>query len=734
MKPKCDQNNSSIIENLQTSPKGQLVYDHDWHTNPQRMKDILTKASQVSDTFVHFKRCNQGLHSTNDINSHDMDIDKQNNIKSYNKSYGLLPEYLVSGEEDDDDDEGLSREENLIDAKLVREIHVDFEARLATISKEHRKRYDTINFDLNTTIHFKNKIEFATWMTKMKEMKQSLHERSKIAVELKRKDRLQREMLANNRAQQLEELRNQQIKSRQLQQSHQQEEHVKMLESVASKGLEFSEYIEKQKRKLLEHMRTTVYQIVQIEEKINQIFNTYEKSKILHHLPKSTEDITSILKNLHLAAEQALTQADSNSRSIDERSVATVQNCLSKAKVLQQLVEKASNIIESEIMQTKAKELEAEKILVAKQKEAAAADQTNEKLPKNLATGCNKLNDSMKKNEDGKNETTKAKTSSSGNIYVPKFISKNAWKEYIAIMQSHKEYEQTFSNLVNDSKAKKYRFDLLIAITTPINTIASQSAEHLLDKIRRLHNLLSGKQVTCKGKVVTSTAHPEGPLFCRDIMASKFIKQADQQISASHASAFPIALTALGVWCEYPEMGNLFLAHFYSLCPYTVPFNIPRLADQNDIEYFKKLGYHVKDGNIEDEDQYLKRMSGIIRLYAAIIQSTPPQGPTHAHPHGIEYGWRWLARIVNMPPVPNVTATLIFDFLQVAGNKLNLTYGKQFGKLITLICKEYYPKLEAVTPKSKRGPLSRLLLFLQDCLKNRHIPKAEGHIDKSFWK
>ncbi|EDV21724.1 uncharacterized protein TRIADDRAFT_59739 [Trichoplax adhaerens] len=702
MKPKCDQNNSSIIENLQTSPKGQLVYDHDWHTNPQRMKDILTKASQVSDTFVHFKRCNQGLHSTNDINSHDMDIDKQNNIKSYNKSYGLLPEYLVSGEEDDDDDEGLSREENLIDAKLI---------------------------------------EFATWMTKMKEMKRSLYERSKIAVELKRKDRLQREMLANNRAQQLEELRNQQIKSRQLQQSHQQEEHVKMLESVASKGLEFSEYIEKQKRKLLEHMRTTVYQIVQIEEKINQIFNTYEKSKILHHLPKSTEDITSILKNLHLAAEQALTQADSNSRSIDERSVATVQNCLSKAKVLQQLIEKASNIIESEIKQTKAKELEAEKILVAKQKEAAAADQTNEKLPKNLAAGSH----SIFQNEDGKNETTKAKTSSSGNIYVPKFISKNAWKEYIAIMQSHKEYEQTFSNLVNDSKAKKYRFDLLIAITTPINTIASQSAEHLLDKIRRLHNLLSGKQVTCKGKVVTSTAHPEGPLFCRDIMASKFIKQADQQISASHASAFPIALTALGVWCEYPEMGNLFLAHFYSLCPYTVPFNIPRLADQNDIEYFKydyictnlaarKLGYHVKDGNIEDEDQYLKRMSGIIRLYAAIIQSTPPQGPTHAHPHGIEYGWRWLARIVNMPPVPNVTATLIFDFLQVAGNKLNLTYGKQFGKLITLICKEYYPKLEAVTPKSKRGPLSRLLLFLQDCLKNRHIPKAEGHIDKSFWK
>lgn len=52
-----------------------------------------------------------------------------------------------------------------------------------------------------------DKAEFVTWMVKMKEMKQSLYERSKIAVQLKRNDRLQREKLANNQAQQLEELR-----------------------------------------------------------------------------------------------------------------------------------------------------------------------------------------------------------------------------------------------------------------------------------------------------------------------------------------------------------------------------------------------------------------------------------------------------------------------------------------------------------------------------------------------
>ena len=41
----------------------------------------------------------------------------------------------------------------------------------------------------------------------------------------------------------------------------------------------------------------------------------------------------------------------------------------------------------------------------------------------------------------------------------------------------------------------------------------------------------------------------------------------------------------------------------------------------------RMLGYLVDDdGKVEEEEQYLKRMSGILRFYAAIIQSTPPSG------------------------------------------------------------------------------------------------------------
>lgn len=38
------------------------------------------------------------------------------------------------------------------------------------------------------------------------------------------------------------------------------------------------------------------------------------------------------------------------------------------------------------------------------------------------------------------------------------------------------------------------------------------------------------------------------------------------------------------------------------------------------------LGYRVDDSKVEEQDSFLKRMSGMIRLYAAIIQSRWPYG------------------------------------------------------------------------------------------------------------
>lgn len=117
------------------------------------------------------------------------------------------------------------------------------------------------------------------------------------------------------------------------------------------------------------------------------------------------------------------------------------------------------------------------------------------------------------------------------------------------------------------------------------------------------------------------------------------------------------------------------------------------------------LGYRVHDTGVEGQDSFLKRMSGMIRLYAAIIQLRWPYGSkqgvktvpvclfvwvvgwfqapfknvlNHLYnfdsypyvfqsaPHGLNHGWRWLAQMLNMEPLADITATLLFDFLEVS--------------------------------------------------------------------
>ena len=59
-------------------------------------------------------------------------------------------------------------------------------------------------------------------------------------------------------------------------------------------------------------------------------------------------------------------------------------------------------------------------------------------------------------------------------------------------------------------------------------------------------------------------------------------------------------------------------------------------------------------------------MSGVVRLYAAIIQTQVAIfGASVSHPHGLERGWMWLARVLNTDPHPSITATALGEFLEV---------------------------------------------------------------------
>ncbi|KFQ23660.1 Nucleoporin GLE1, partial [Mesitornis unicolor] len=192
------------------------------------------------------------------------------------------------------------------------------------------------------------------------------------------------------------------------------------------------------------------------------------------------------------------------------------------------------------------------------------------------------------------------------------------------------------------------------------------AGSQLKEIFERINNLLSGKPVESGGETVAVTQHPQGLKFVYYKLGEKIVHQAEEEVASHHNAAFPIAVVASGIWELHPRVGELFLAHLHKKCPYSVPF-YPALKEGASVEEcHRMLGYKVKGSEVEEQDQFLKRMSGLIRLYAAVIQLRWPYGNKQGtHPHGLNHGWRWLAQMLNMDPLADVTATLPFGFLEV---------------------------------------------------------------------
>uniref|UniRef100_A0A8D0HCA2 mRNA export factor GLE1 n=1 Tax=Sphenodon punctatus TaxID=8508 RepID=A0A8D0HCA2_SPHPU len=255
----------------------------------------------------------------------------------------------------------------------------------------------------------------------------------------------------------------------------------------------------------------------------------------------------------------------------------------------------------------------------------------------------------------------------------------------------------SFSGLndCKDNQVKKIKMDLQKAVTIPVSQISTIAGSQLRAIFDKISNLLAGKSVQSGGRNVALTQHPQGLDFVYYKLADKFVKQGEEEVASHHVAVFPLAVVASGIWELHPRVGDLFLAHLHKKCPYSVPF-YPAFKEGTPMEeYQRMLGYQVKDSKVEPQDNFLKRMSGMIRLYAAVIQLQWPSGNKQgAHPHGLSHAWRWLAQMLNMEPLADVTATLLFDFLEVCGNAMMKQYQMQFWKMMLLIREEYLPRYE----------------------------------------
>ncbi|KAM3868009.1 mRNA export factor GLE1 [Diretmus argenteus] len=310
-------------------------------------------------------------------------------------------------------------------------------------------------------------------------------------------------------------------------------------------------------------------------------------------------------------------------------------------------------------------------------------------------------------------------------------------KWYKDLQESTAQCARSFEelNATKDIQTKKLRMELQKAATIPVSQISSISGSQLREIFEKIDKLLSGRSVVSGGKSVSTSQHPKGLDFVSYKLAEKFVKQGEEEVASHHEAAFPIAVVASGIWELHPRVGDLILAHLHKKCPYAVP-HYPPMKDGTSVEEYQRiLGYRVDDSGVEGQDSFVKRMSGMIRLYAAIIQLRWPYGNKQGpDPHGLNHGWRWLAQMLNMEPLADVTATLLFDFLEVCGHALMKQYQGQFWKLILLIQEEYFPRIEAVTSTGQMGSVIRLKQFLEMAQRSKQISPPKGHLSSTFWR
>merc|ERR1719319_585839 len=247
-----------------------------------------------------------------------------------------------------------------------------------------------------------------------------------------------------------------------------------------------------------------------------------------------------------------------------------------------------------------------------------------------------------------------------------------------------------------EDKDKPYKFNLQKAVNTPLNSLSGVSPTHLQDKVDKLVSLLSGETVTVVDRQLSVASHPHARKFCMALAAKKIAKQGEEVVSSDPKSAFPAATLAVALWDRFPEFGFLLLAYLFECCPFLVPVHPQRTEGESDKQWYERLGYKYEGGEVEKQDKYLKRLSGVARLYSALsVVHLPKASPNTTHPHSLQRLWSWLASLTSLSPHTDVSASLLLQVLEVGGSSLCARYGRQLGKLLQLLLQQYLPLMES---------------------------------------
>lgn len=302
-------------------------------------------------------------------------------------------------------------------------------------------------------------------------------------------------------------------------------------------------------------------------------------------------------------------------------------------------------------------------------------------------------------------------------------------ENYLSCQKHLKRVEHLYSAFLQDSSFKQLRQELTKSINTPVNSISSVSSWHMKDKFEKLDSLLKCKTVKTGNSTVSANCHKDALLFCKDTLAKKFINIGEQVASVKAETAFEVASIITELWQIHPDFGVLLYSRFKQKCPCLIPYNAAKTKEETDEEYYKSLGYNYIDGVVETQDKYVKRMTGIIRLFASIIVTETKSGCAL----GIGQAWMIIATTVSLVPQLDITAILLHEMLVITGYNMKKAYGKQFIKMLQYIDSNYMNKIDEVTPIGCGGPVQRLKTYISKTIQTGYIDRPKGIIPYNFW-
>lgn len=307
-------------------------------------------------------------------------------------------------------------------------------------------------------------------------------------------------------------------------------------------------------------------------------------------------------------------------------------------------------------------------------------------------------------------------------------VSAERLEYYKELLKFHDEHMSVIKPLLKNTNLKKFVFNCMKAVNTPVNTIAARSEPDLKDKFDKICGLLSGND-----QQLGIAQVPGGIEYCHWLLAKKFVDQASTTFSTTNPQTiFAVAAIIVAIWQDFPVFGKLFLALLYKECPFLVPLLLPRNPGQDEKSYLISLGYRInKENIIETENQFLKRISSIQSLYSAILLTKLRRDKINdQHPHSLENGWIWLTNILNLEPVPSICSTMLVEFIQICGSEMMNIYKIQFKKILMVINQQYMPMLNNI---ETGGPKARLEAILNNVIRGNPIPPPSGQLPDNFW-